>query len=134
MIPARERGRCSSASATEVVLTRRETDRSVHETALRAAQGAARQAVRGYAGYEEWPASRLVRREVARCGVALILAFGEPLGVRDSIQGRVRPLRAFVAGNQSRATLTELSGHQHGVEVELPGGRSAGAAGRGGPV
>ena len=69
----------------------------VHETALRAAQGAARQAVRGYVGYEEWPASRLVRREVARRGVALILAFGEPLGVRDSIQGRVCPLRAFVA-------------------------------------
>jgi AraC-like DNA-binding protein len=105
---------------TEVVRTRWETDRSVHETALRAAHGAARQAVRGYVGYEEWPASRMVRRQVARCGVALILAFGEPLDVRDSIQGRVRSLRAFVAGNQSRATLTELSGHQHGVQVELP--------------
>jgi hypothetical protein len=105
---------------TEVVRTHWETDRSVHETALRAAQGAARQAVRGYVGYEEWPASRMVRREVARCGVALILAFGEPIDVRDSIQGGVRSLRAFVVGNQSRATLTELSGHQHGVQVELP--------------
>jgi hypothetical protein len=71
---------------TEVVLTRWETDRCVHETAVRAALGEARQAVRGYVGYEEWPASRMVRREVARCEVALI---------------------------------TELSGHQHGVQVEL---------------
>jgi AraC-like DNA-binding protein len=104
---------------TEVVLTRWETDRSVHETAVRPARGAARQAVRGNVGYEEWPASRMVRREVARCGVALILAFGEPLEVHDGIEGRVHSLRAFVVGNQSRATLTELSGHQHGVQVEL---------------
>jgi AraC-like DNA-binding protein len=109
---------------TEVVLTHWETDRSVHETAVRAARGKARQAVRGYVGYEEWPASRMTRREVARCGVALILAFGEPLDVHDRTEGRVRSLRAFVVGNQSHATLTELSGHQHGVQVEL----SAGAA------
>jgi len=66
-----------------------------------AAQGAARQAVRGYVGYEEWLTSRMMRREVARCGVALILAFGEPLDVHDSIEGRGHPLRAFVVGNQS---------------------------------
>lgn len=103
----------------DVVLTHWETDRSVHETAVHAAQGAARRVVRGYVGYEEWPTSRIIRREVARCGVALILAFGDTLDVHDGIEGPVRALRAFVVGNQSRASLTELSGHQHGVQVEL---------------
>jgi len=103
----------------EVVLTHWETDRSVHETAVSAAHGAARKAVRSYVGYEEWPTSRLVRREVARCGIALILAFGETLDVHEGMEGQVQSLRAFVVGNQSRATITELSGHQHGVQVEL---------------
>jgi AraC-like DNA-binding protein len=102
-----------------VILTHWETDQSVHERAVRTAQGAARKAVRGYVGYEEWPTSRMIRREVARCGIALILAFGETLDVHDGNEGPVRSLRAFVVGNQSRATLTELSGHQHGVQVEL---------------
>jgi AraC-like DNA-binding protein len=105
--------------ATEVVLTHWQSDRSVHETAVRAAQGAARLTVRGYVGYEEWLTSRMLRREIARCGVALILAFGEPLDVRDTIEGGVRSLQAFVVGNQYRASLTEVSGHQHGVQVEL---------------
>jgi AraC-like DNA-binding protein len=104
---------------TEVVLTHWRTGRCVHETAVSAAHGAASKAVRSYVGYEEWPASRMVRREVARCGIALILAFGETLDVHDGMEGRVHSLRAFVVGNQSRATITELSGHQHGVQVEL---------------
>jgi len=107
-----------------VVLTHWATDRSVHETAVRAAQGAARTAVRGYVGYEERIACRMVRREVARCGIALILAFGDCLDVYDGIAGSGRPLGAFVVGNQSRPSLTQLGGHQHGVQVEL----SAGAA------
>jgi AraC-like DNA-binding protein len=107
-----------------VVLTHWATDRSVHETAVRAAQGAARTAVRGYVGYEERIACRMVRREVARCGIALILAFGDSLDVRDGIEGSGRSLGAFVVGNQSRPSLTQLGGHQHGVQVEL----SAGAA------
>lgn len=104
---------------TDVVLTRWETDRCIHETAVRAAQGAARKAVRGYVGYEEWPTGRMIRREVARCGIALILGFGDTVGVHDGIAGPVCPLGAFVVGNQSRATVTELGGHQHGVQVEL---------------
>src|SRR5260370_28232063 len=109
---------------TTVVLTGWAPDRSVHETAVRAARGAARTAVRGYVGYEEWPACRMVRREVARCGIALILAFGDSLDVCDGIGGAVRSLGAFVVGSQSRPSLTQLGGHQHGVQVE----RSAGAA------
>ncbi len=93
---------------TNVVLTRWATDRSVHETAVRAAQGAARTAVRGYVGYEERPACRMIRREVARRGIALILAFGDSLDVRDGIEGAVRSLGAFVVGGQSRPSLTPL--------------------------
>jgi AraC-like DNA-binding protein len=107
-----------------VVLTHWATDRSVHETAVRAAQGAARTAVRGYVGYEEWPAGRMVRREVARCGIAVILAFGDSLDICNGIEGTDRTLGAFVVGNQSGPSLTQLGGHQHGVQVEL----SAGAA------
>jgi AraC-like DNA-binding protein len=66
----------------------------------------------------------MVRREVARCGIALILAFGDSLDVCDGIDGAVRSLGAFVVGNHYRASLTQLGGHQHGVQVEL----SAGAA------
>ncbi len=109
---------------TGVVLTHWATDRSVHETAVRAARGAARTAVRGYVGYEEWTACRTARREVARCGIALILAFGDSLDVCDGIEGAVRSLGAFVVGNQSGPSLTQFGGHQHGVQVEL----SAGAA------
>ncbi|MGH8981810.1 MAG: helix-turn-helix domain-containing protein [Acidimicrobiales bacterium] len=105
--------------ATDVVLTRWRTESALHETAVRAAYGAARPAVRGYVGYEELLAGRMSRREVARLGVALILAFGDALDVHDAGRGSIRSFRAFVLGNQSRSSLTEFGGHQHGVQVEL---------------
>lgn len=105
--------------ASTVVLTHWQTDHCVHETAVHAAKGAAGRAVRGYVGYEERPAGRVVRREVARCGIALILAFGDALYVDDGDGRPARALGAFVVGNQSRPTYTELGGHQHGVQVEL---------------
>jgi hypothetical protein len=104
---------------TDVVLTRWNTGRSEHETAVRGAVGAARGAVRGNVGYEEWPRSPMIRREVARVGVALILAFGDPLDIGVGEEGPTRSLRAFVVGNQSRASLSQLAGHQRGVQVEL---------------
>jgi AraC-like DNA-binding protein len=119
---------------TGVDITRWETDRSVHETAVRDAAGAARNAVRGYVGYEERLISPMVRREIARCGIALILAFGDRLDVRDgtdSMRGPTRSLGAFVVGSQSHASLTDLGGHQHGVQVELS---AAGAVGLFGQV
>jgi len=61
----------------------------------------------------------MIRRELARCGIALILAFGDRLDVRDGTSGASHSLGAFVVGNQSHASLTELGGHQHGVQVEL---------------
>jgi AraC-like DNA-binding protein len=103
----------------DIVRTRWETDRSVHETAVREAVGAVRNVVRAYVGYEERADRPIVRRELARCGVALMLAFGDDLGVRDGIEGPSRPLGAFVVGSQSHASLTEVGGHQHGVQVEL---------------
>jgi AraC-like DNA-binding protein len=61
-----------------------------------------------------------LRREVARCGVALILAFGDELDAHD---GEVGPepqrLGAFVVGNQSHPSVTGVAGHQLGVQVEL---------------
>jgi AraC-like DNA-binding protein len=111
-------------AVTEVIVTRWRTDRSVHETAVRPSVPSASWAVRGYVGYEERPSAPMVRRELARNGVALILAFGSPIGVSDSPDRPARRYGAFVVGNQSRASLTHLSGHQHGVQVELT---SAGA-------
>src|SRR5260370_39902932 len=87
---------------TNVVLTHWATDRSVHETAVRAARGAARTAVRGYVGYEERPARRMVRLEVARCGIALILPFGDSLDLSDGIGGARRCVGAVPVGSQVR--------------------------------
>jgi AraC-like DNA-binding protein len=104
---------------TGVILTRWDTGRSVHETAVRTAEGPAAGCVHGYVGYEEWPAVPIIRRELARNGLALILGFGEPLDVSDDIDGPARSLDAFAVGNQSHASLTCLGGHQLGVQVEL---------------
>jgi AraC-like DNA-binding protein len=105
-----------------LVLTRRVTERGVHETAQRAGGGASGPVVRHYVGYEEWPGSGFVRREVARHGVALILGFGDPLdvyGPDDGADGAAQPLGAFVVGNQLGSSLTGINGHQLGVQVEL---------------
>jgi AraC-like DNA-binding protein len=101
------------------VVTRWETDRSVHELMVRRASGPAGEVVRGYVGYEEWPGQPLTRRRVARPGMALILAFGDRIEVRDGGGRMPRSLGAFVAGPQSRFSVTGFGGHQHGVQVEL---------------
>jgi AraC-like DNA-binding protein len=107
-----------------LVLSRRVTERGVHETALRAGGAASEAVVRRYVGYEEWPESGFVRREVARHGVALILGFGDPLDVygpdHDGADpAAAQPLAAFVVGNQLGSSLTGINGHQLGVQVEL---------------
>ena len=53
--------------------------------ARRGASGAA--VVRHYVGYEEWPESAFLRREVARHGVALILGFGDTMDVFEDEVG-----------------------------------------------
>ena len=107
--------------ADGLVLTRRVSERGVHETAQRAGGAAGGSAVvHHYTGYEEWPGSRFLRREVARRGVALILGFGDAMDVyEDEVGSVVRTLGAFVVGNQSRSTMTGVGGHQLGVQVEL---------------
>jgi AraC-like DNA-binding protein len=106
--------------ANELVLTRRVSERGAHDWAQRAVDPGSAGSVRGYVGYEEWTGEGFLRREVARCGVALILAFGDDLDVHD---GEVGPepqrLGAFVVGNQSHASVNGVAGHQLGVQVEL---------------
>ncbi len=111
--------------AEGLVLTRRVSERGVHETAQRGGESAAAELVRHYVGYEEWPESGFVRRELARRGVALILGFGDPIDVyangndNDREESTPQSLGAFVVGNQSGSSLTGIGGHQLGVQVEL---------------
>ena len=114
------RVREAGAMADGLVLTRRVSERGVHETAQRAGGASGAAVVRHYVGYEEWPESGFLRREVARHGVALILGFGDAMEVFDGEVGSpVRTLGAFVVGNQSRSSVTGVGGHQLGVQVEL---------------
>jgi AraC-like DNA-binding protein len=113
--------------ADGLVLTRRESERGVHETAQRAGGGASADLVRHYVGYEEWAGACFYRREMARRGVALILGFGDAMEVFDAeLDSPVRTMGAFVVGSQLRPSLTGIGGHQLGVQVELsPGGALA---------
>jgi len=105
--------------ADGLVLTRRVSERGVHETAQRAG-GAGVAVVRSYVGYEEWAEDVFLRREMARHGVALILGFGDTMEVFDDEAGSAaRTLGAFVVGNQSRSSVTGVGGHQLGVQVDL---------------
>lgn len=108
--------------AEGLLLSRRVSERGVHETAQRRGAGAASALVRHYVGYEEWPESGFVRRETARRGVALILGFGDPIDVYangDGEESSSVSLGAFVVGNQSGWSFTGIDGHQLGVQVEL---------------
>jgi AraC-like DNA-binding protein len=103
-----------------LVLTRRISERGVHETAQRAGRASCAAVVRHYVGYEEWERNGFLRREMARHGVALILGFGDPMEVFEGeTDGPVRTLGAFVVGNQSHSSLTGVRGHQLGAQVEL---------------
>jgi AraC-like DNA-binding protein len=73
--------------------------------------------VRRYQGYREWSARPFCRRVAPSGTVALIVSFGDPIRVLD---GATRGTHvSFVAGLDERAALTEYTGHQHGVEVNL---------------
>ncbi|MDQ3093267.1 MAG: AraC family transcriptional regulator, partial [Actinomycetota bacterium] len=73
--------------------------------------------VRRYQGYREWSAQPFRRREAPRGTIALIVSFGDPIRVVD---GATRGTHvSFVTGLDERAALTEYTGHQHGIEVNL---------------
>ena len=106
--------------ADGLVLTRRVSERGVHDWAQRAGGASCAGAVREYIGYEEWAPGGFVRREVARSGVALILAFGDVMDIYDgNVASTARTMGAFVVGNQTRSSMTGVGGHQIGVQVEL---------------
>lgn len=106
--------------ADGLVLARRESARGVHETAQRAGGPVSHGVVREYVGYEEWARQGFLRRETARPGVSLIMAFGDPMEVYEREVGScARIMGAFVVGNQSRPSVTGVGGHQIGVQVEL---------------
>jgi AraC-like DNA-binding protein len=106
--------------ADGLVLSRRVSERGVHDLAQRVVDPKCAGAVREYVGYEEWTGDGFLRREVARYGVALILAFGDDLDVHDGEVGPdPRSLQAFVVGNQAYPSVTGVRGHQLGVQVEL---------------
>jgi AraC-like DNA-binding protein len=108
------------AMADGIVLNRRVSERGVHDWAQRAVDPKSASAVREYVGYEEWTDEGFLRREVARCGVALILAFGDEMDIHDGEVGpEPRRLQAFVVGHQSHSSMTGVRGHQLGVQVEL---------------
>ena len=104
-----------------LVLTRRTSERGVHETAQRAGCAPRPPVSSDYSvGYEEWEQAGFVRREMARHGVALILGFGDTMEVFEGeTDSPARTLGAFVVGNQARSTLTGIRGHQLGAQVEL---------------
>ncbi len=58
-----------------LVLTRRMSERGVRDTAQRAGSTSGGDLVRHYVGYEESPGPGVLRREMARLGVALIRNF-----------------------------------------------------------
>jgi AraC-like DNA-binding protein len=106
--------------ADGLVLTRRASERGLHETAQRAGGARSSAVVRHYTGYEEWEASGFLRREMPRRGVALILGFGDSMEVfTGEAKDPVRTVGAFVVGNQAGSSLTGVGGHQLGVQVEL---------------
>ena len=90
----------------------------VHELTTRAGGAAATPLVKRYAGYREHdPGSE--RREVAGAGIALVLAFGDPITVRYDGSDVGSAFGAFVVGTHMRPALTSSRGHQQGVEVNL---------------
>jgi AraC-like DNA-binding protein len=106
--------------ADGLVLSRRVSERGVHDWAQRAGGASCAGMVRGYIGYEEWTGGGFLRREVARCGVALILGFGDTMDIFDGeARAETRHLTAFVVGNQAHSSVTGVTGHQLGVQVEL---------------
>jgi AraC-like DNA-binding protein len=76
--------------------------------------------VRGYTGYHEFTPGVMRRREVPTGNVALILSFGPSISVHDPRRpGRPESRTSFVVGLDDSYAVTESTGDQHGVQVNL---------------
>jgi len=73
--------------------------------------------VAGYSGYREHSTQPLRRRQAPTGSCTLILGFGGPIRLHGPA-GPTVPA-AFLAGIHDAAIITEFTGHQHGVQVNL---------------
>lgn len=71
----------------------------------------------GYSGYREHSATPLRRRQAPTGGCPLILSFDPPIRLHGPAGPVVR--RSFLAGMRDAAVLTEFTGSQAGVQVDL---------------
>jgi AraC-like DNA-binding protein len=74
--------------------------------------------VLGYCGYVEDEPAPVRRREPAGTRVPIILSFGDPLTVTEG-DGHPTAVTSFVAGFSDSWAVTEHTGRQHGVQVDL---------------
>lgn len=75
--------------------------------------------VRGCYGYEEWANGPVVRSEFANANVVVILETGQPLQVSNGLH-TVSHRGGFVAGIHDGPTRTSHTGHQAGIQLNLP--------------
>ncbi|MDN5916978.1 MAG: helix-turn-helix transcriptional regulator [Pseudonocardia sp.] len=73
--------------------------------------------VRRYLGYREYGAEPMRRRQAPVGSCALIIGFGPRLHLRGP--GGAVTSGAFLAGMHDAAVLTEFTGEQHGLQVDL---------------
>jgi AraC-like DNA-binding protein len=85
---------------------------------LRGAHPALAGQVLGYCGYVEDEPAPVRRREPAGTRVPIILSFGDPLTVTEG-DADATDVTSFVAGFSDTWAVTEHSGRQHGVQVDL---------------
>lgn len=81
-----------------------------------------RACVRGYCGYSEGTAGRLVRRVEPSSGtVGLVIGFGPPVCIAYPHHGGSSPARvtSFVAGLHTTYAVAESTGRQHGVQIDM---------------
>lgn len=81
------------------------------------AHPALRGLVHGYTGYREFSRGPVRRRQAPVGSCALILGFGFPLRL-DGPAGPLVP-SAFLAGMHDAVVVTEFTGDQHGLQVDL---------------
>lgn len=93
------------------------SDHASWEMAVRGAHPAVGGTLR-YCGYVEHSTVPVRRLEVPHGNVVVILSFGEPITVGSGSARRTQ--RSFVAGPSDQPSVTEFTGSQAGVQLDLP--------------